>query len=40
MERYYSTFLPRGPAGGRWRWPGEPGTEVEEGLVGGVTLCQ
>ena len=22
MERYYSTFLPMGPAGGRWRWLG------------------
>ena len=22
MERYYSTFLLEGPAGGRWRWQG------------------
>ena len=22
MGRDYSTFLPMGPAGGRWRWPG------------------
>ena len=22
MARDYSTFLPMGPAGGRWRWPG------------------